>query len=232
MKAVQNLKRQIAANVQNVCKKFAVQLKPINEAIYHQTMLIINDQTSTTQIERVIFIQGLIYCSNESNSYEAQCAFINQFITPISNLFSSPEFQGALFNVQAFLKYFGLEDSTSTHQSLQVRRQVFHYINLMHAILKSVRNMEESTVEIKNLSNSGFLDLKTNRLKNPAFGSFMKLLEPILALIKAMNMVHSKELINVVKGEYLEMTDAAKTMALGMYFNRHNIYYLTKRSIS
>ncbi len=201
--------------MQNVCKKFAVQLKPINEAIYHQTMLIINNQAATTQIERVIFIQGLIYCSNESNSYEAQCSFIEQFIAPISSYFSGPDFQNALSNVHTFIQYFGLDESASP-QSVQVRRQVFHYINLMHAILKSVRNMEESAVEIKNLSNSGFVDLKTNRLKNPAFGSFMKVLEPILGLIKAMNTVHSREFMSVVKGEYLEMSDAAKIMALGI----------------
>jgi len=44
----------------------------------------------------------------------------------------------------------------------------------------------------------------------------MKVLEPILGLIKAMNTVHSREFMRVVKGEYLEMSDAAKIMALGI----------------
>ena len=37
LKAISNLKRQLAANVLNLCRKFAVNLKNINEQIYHNS---------------------------------------------------------------------------------------------------------------------------------------------------------------------------------------------------
>lgn len=174
-------------------------------------MCIINNEKST-QIERVIFIQSLIYCSNEFNTYDAQCTFIEQFITPIANFFGTADFQNAMGNVQVFVKYLGLDnDQQNEAASLQVRRQLFYYVNVLFSILKSVRHAEDSN-EIKNLSNSDY----TQRLKNPAFGSYIKILEPILAILKSMNIIHSSDCSKLVKTEYLEMTEAAKIMALGM----------------
>jgi hypothetical protein len=54
------------------------------------------------------------------------------------------------------------------------------------------------------------------RLKNPAFDSFIQVLEPILAILKSMNIIHSGDLSSLVRTEYLGMTEAAKVMALGM----------------
>lgn len=196
-------------------------------------MSIINNDKST-QIERVIFIQSLIFCSNESNSYDAQCQFIEQFISPITTFFSTPDFQNALQNIHTFIKYFGLGEEASVdpnNPSLQIRRQLFYYVNVMHSILKSVRNTEESTmesIEIQNLTNSGFLDMKTNRLKNPAFASYLKILEPILGIIKSLNILHSSELKSMVKTEYLEMTDSAKIMVLGKRSFNINLYIKTE----
>ena len=222
LKCIQNLKRQIVSNILNICRKYASSLKAINEEIYYKSMCIISNEHST-QIERVIFIQSLIYCSNESNTYDAQAAFIDQFISPISKFFSSDDFQNALHNIQLFIKYFGFDEGINTEMnltnaSLQKRRQMFYFVNVLYSILKSVRNTEESTmenIEIQNLSNSGFLDSKTNRLRNPAFASYIQVLEVILQFLKSMNIMHSKELRNCMKAEYLEMTESAKSVALG-----------------
>ena len=114
-------------------------------------MCIINSGKSA-QIERVIFIQSLIYCSNEFNTQEAQCTFIEQFITPISHFFSAAEFQNALQHIQVFINYLGLDrkhSGDSSDPTLERRRQLFYYVNVLFSILKSVRNAEDS--EIKNL---------------------------------------------------------------------------------
>jgi hypothetical protein len=195
LKAIQNLRKQIAANILNICRSYASKLTKNFEEIYNKCLSLINN-THSTSIERVIFIQSLIFCNNENNSYAAQSAFIEQFLRPIYEFFLSQEFQASVQNVEMFIKFVGLNESSSPDPyTLQNRRQIFFYLNVLFAILKSVKANDEA--------------LNQNHF---AFASFMKVFEPLLQFIKCLNAIHSADAKSKLNSEFLEMTEAAKTL--------------------
>ncbi len=194
LKSIQNLRKQIAANILNICRSYASKIMKDFEEIYTKCMTLINN-THSTSIERVIFIQSLIFCNNENNSYAAQSAFIEQFLRPIYEFFLSQEFQASVQNVEMFIKFVGLNESLPDPNTLQNRRQIFFYLNVLFAILKSVKANDET------LNQSHF-----------AFASFMKIFEPLLQFIKCLNAIHSPDAKSKLNPEFLEMTEAAKTL--------------------
>ncbi len=87
----------------------AVKLKRNYDDIYNKALTLINNSQST-QIERVIFIQSLIFCNNENDcGPQAQAAFVDQFLRPINEFFSSPEFQTSCQSLDQFIQFIGLK---------------------------------------------------------------------------------------------------------------------------
>jgi exportin-5 len=202
-KYIQNLRKQIAANILNICRTYSVKLKRYYDEIYNKALSLINNSNST-QIERVIFIQSLIFCNNENDcGQQAQATFVDQFLRPINEFFMSPEFQASCQSLDKFIQFIGLNETNETNaNTLQNRRQIFFYLNVLFAILKSVKETTPDTSQ------------QQQHQKHYAFEAYMKLFEPLLQFLKCLNAMHSPEIKLKLNKDYLEMTEAAKTLVL------------------
>ena len=195
IKHVNNLRRQIAANILNVCKRYSLLVLPLFEELYARCNSLINS-TQCTQIERVIFVQSLLFCSNELSSYELQVGFINQLMQPVLDFFANKTFRDGICSPRDFVSFFGLSDSKEL-LGLNNRCQLFYYENFLFGALKSVQLRDDG--------------------KNPAFASFAPIFDDILRLFKTLTQLHSNEIhTHLFSVEYIEMTDAAKILALGL----------------
>lgn len=207
MKHILNLRRQITAVLLTVCKNYSKILFASFGLIYKSLLDIINSSDST-QMERGILIQALVYCSNESNSQEIQLNLAKQFLNPILDFFQANKFN--FTNIDSFIKLVGLNDPSSK-EGLENRKKIFYYINCLYGFLKCIN----------------FVPNNNNSSPNEITGIFMNLLEYLVDILKAFNMIHS---ISSVNKEYLDMTDSAKTLILGMHQEKHGKNQITVTS--
>jgi exportin-5 len=188
-----NVRRQTAAMLLNVCKSHAKQLQSAFESIFNKVGHIVQ-ASNTTQLEKIILIQALIYCTNEF-PYEMQSTYLSQFLNPIFAYLSS--IQNSIENVQMFVRFYGLDESMPNPDGLNNRKQLFYNVNLLYSILKCYELKENAPCT----------------LKENLFNFFMSIFDLVLNLSRCFNELHEASNIN---RNYLGMTDAAKMTALGM----------------
>ena len=84
LKCVTNLKRQLAANILNVCRAYTASMPgEVCAAVCARSLAVVRADAGVhaTQIERVIFMQSTIHCAFERlDTYDAQAAFVDQFL--------------------------------------------------------------------------------------------------------------------------------------------------------
>ena len=97
---------------------------------------------NSTQMEKIILIQALVYLSNQLPSFESRVTFINELISPTFKFFTSEEFQFKIKDAISFVGYIGLNDSSKQSvdiaSTLTNRKQIFYHVNLLFAIVKSL----------------------------------------------------------------------------------------------
>lgn len=101
-----NVRRQICANILNMCKVHAKILTPFLNAVIGRIMETVGQVEATTQMERSILIQALVFCSNETQSYELQLSIVKQFLTPMLDFFDSNT--DSFANVDSFIVFIGI----------------------------------------------------------------------------------------------------------------------------
>ena len=244
MKCILNVRRHYGAMILNICRTYTKQVKQFFEFIYLNVNNLLNEVTDPTlvdksgqkaiannkvltQMEQIIFIETLIYCSNEFNSFDLQSQFLTQNLNSIKEFFFlNKEFLISIENINYFTLFTGLANSDqnmSKEACLINRKQIFYSINALFGVLKCVQvpEVKETTgVDEKNkLISNGYLDQATNKIRNPAYSFYIQLFEHIIKLLKCFNMLHLNGLKETFLNEYrgcLEMTDGMKTLSLGM----------------
>jgi hypothetical protein len=245
MKCILNVRRHYAAMSLNICRTYTKQVKQFFDFIYMNINSLLNETTEAlvdksgqtaiannkvlTQMEQIIFIETLIYCSNEFNSFDLQSQFLTQNLNSVKEFFFfNKEFLISIENINYFTLFIGLtaqeqNNSISKEACLINRKQIFYSINALFGVLKCVQVPEikdTTSVDQKHqLISSGYYDQASNRIRNPAYAFYIQLFEYLIKLLRFFNMLHlngmKEKFINEYKG-CLEMTDAMKTLSLGM----------------
>jgi exportin-5 len=252
MKCILNVRRHCAAMILNICRNYTKNIKQFFDFIYLNINNLLNETLTTepatktttivaiesnkvlTQMEQIIFIETLIYCSNEFNSFEMQTQFLVQNLTSIKDFFFfNKEFIASIENINYFTLFIGLIDphtiSTAEFAGLTKdvclvnRKQIFYSVNALFGVLKCIQVPELSDTttndEKKQLIQNGYLDQSTNKIHNPAYAFYIQLFEHLIKLLKCFNMLHMDGLKDRFSNEYkncLKMSDAMKTLSLGM----------------
>jgi exportin-5 len=200
LKSYFNLRRQLVSTILNICKSYNKSLVKQFDHFYSKFMELLNLSYST-QIEKSIMIQCMIYLSNEFGSSKLQFNLLEQFLNPIMEFFSSN--QSSFTSIDLFVKFLGFDSSPALNQEICMnnRKMVFFYCNCMHGVLNCVKFIPDP--ELSLMINS----------------KFVPLFEYMLQLVKSLNMIHSSSLRHVINKEYLDMTDSAKQMILGTTFD-------------
>ena len=251
IKCILNVRRHFAAMILNICRNYTKKVKQFFEFIYLNVNNLLNETTGNavfayekegqtaiasnkvlTQMEQIIFIESLIYCSNEFNSFDMQTQFLNQNLNSIKEFFFfNTEFLKSIENINYFALFTGLTSQVTGEQNILIqkeaslinRKQIFYSVNALFGVLKCVQVpviTDALTVERKNeLIASGYFDISTNSIRNPAFSFYIQLFEHLIKLLKCFNMLHLDGFKETFLNEYkgcLQMTDAMKTLSLGM----------------
>jgi hypothetical protein len=200
-----NLRRQITAVLLNICKSFPRTLVRAFDYFYTRFMGLIN-LANSTQMEKSILIQGLVYLSNELGSSSLQLSLIKQFVVPILEFFRANTFH--LANIDSFVKFVGMDAAAAAAAaSMMNRKLIFFYVNCLFGILKCVSFIGDGP---------GVSSLAA--VSHEQSGMFIQLFEFLVQLLKAFNLLHTEACRQLVpnREQLLDMTDSAKQMILGM----------------
>lgn len=263
LKCVLNVRRQCAAIILNICRNYTKIIKKFFNYIYENINNLLNEKIKNedvkdggnnnnnkilTQMEQIIFIEALIYCSNEFNSYDLQMQFINENLTQIKEFFLlNKEFLYSIDDVNNFCLFIGLTSQQQPQQVIDLnlmqtqtkliclsnRKQIFFAVNALFGILKCIQVPVELNESNRiQLANNGYLDPVTLNIRNPGYIFYIQLFEHLIKLLKCMNMLHLNDVNEKFFIQYkncLKMTDAIKVLSLGMqqqstanaYENKH-----------
>ena len=212
LKFYMNVRRQTAANVLNICKNYNKDLKHMLNPLYEQVNKHIECPNST-QMEKIILIQALVYLSNQLPSFESRVTFINELISPTFKFFTSEEFQFKIKDAISFVGYIGLNDSSKQSvdiaSTLTNRKQIFYHVNLLFAIVKSL-----------DLTNDTNNQLNEQILETNLFPYLFKILDVILDLFKCFNMIHGLPQTEL-NPYYLNIPESAKASIAGTSQGQH-----------
>ncbi len=200
-----NLRRQITAVLLNICKSFPGTLVKTFDYFYAKFLGLINLPNST-QMEKSILIQGLVYLSNEFGCSTLQSNLIKKFLVPILEFFQVN--MAHLASAEAFVKFVGMDGdvSSAAATSMISRKLIFFYVNCLFGILKCVNFIGSD-------GHSGL-----NSVSQEQSALFVQLFEFLVQLLRSFNLVHTDECKQLVanREQLLDMTDSAKQMILGM----------------
>lgn len=205
LKFYYNLRRQICAVILTICKSFNKTLVKAFDYFYTKLMELIN-MPNTTQMEKGIHIQSLVYLSNEFESSAMQSNLINQFLAPILDFFRSNS--SHLANIDSFIQFLGFGNPMVMPISADMqaacilnRKLVFFYVNCLLGILKCIN----------------FIGASNNQpLSHEQSSLFIQIFEYLIQLLKSFNQLHAPETRVKVNKDVLDMTESAKLLILGL----------------
>lgn len=220
IKAVLNVRRQCLANILNICRSYTKWIKNLFDLIYAQiTQFLTQSESTTVQMEQIILMETLVYCSNELQSYQKQAEFISSQLLSIKNFLLSAELITAIDSVENFILFVGLANHNLPN-GLQNRKQIFYAINALFGILKCVQIPDGDETK---LVSGGFMDTLTKQVRNPAFPIYSSILEVNLKLLKCFNLLHSQQTSSTFDPNYkdcLQMTENVKNVSLGIQYQQ------------
>ena len=196
-----NVRRQLAANMLNVCKNYGKDMHASLNQVYDEINRLANSEDNT-QMEKIILIQALIHCTSQLSDQGARAQFVTSMLQPTLEFFKSGQMSAwmqaavAQNDIGAFVNFAGISDATCA-QGLPNRKLIFYHVSLLYGVLKSL--------DVQTMSSSGtFVAL------------WFELFDHVLDLLRAFNMLHdSAKCAALFNPCYLSMPEWAKATILG-----------------
>ncbi|XP_060568064.1 exportin-5-like, partial [Ruditapes philippinarum] len=203
-KAVKNVRQHACSILVKICKEYQDLVFPVFDELFNHIQSISNDPDNLSQMERCILMEAMILISNNFNNFEKQSAFIEEVLKPVKEFWSSEEFRMAFWSTDKFMSYVGLDQAPvepSSADTCGINRS--HISFCIHTILAVIKR-SKWPVDFKAAKDGGFVNVNQNDfiMRNPATAHITCLLENVLALLKAMNMLFCENYMKLCHPDY------------------------------
>ncbi|XP_053405652.1 exportin-5-like [Mercenaria mercenaria] len=210
-KAVKNVRQHACSILVKICKQYQDLVFPVFDELFNHIQSISNDPDQLSQMERCILMEAMILISNKFNNFEKQSSFIEEVTKPVKEFWSSEEFKIAFWSTDKLMSYVGLDQAPVEPSSADTcginRSHISYCIHTILAVIK--RSKWPDDVQIA--KDGGFVIGTAKNgdsiMRNPATVHITCLLENVLALLKAMNMLFCEEFMRLRHPDYSKAYD-------------------------
>ncbi|XP_046567749.1 LOW QUALITY PROTEIN: exportin-5-like [Haliotis rubra] len=222
-RAVKNVRQHACSVLVKICKQYPDLLFPVFDRLYDHIKHISKDPEQLSQMEKCILTEALILISNQFKDFNKQSSFIEEVLSPVKELWVSPEFTEAFSSPAKFMSYVGLDQPPVEPSSADTcginRSHISYCINTILAVMKRTKWPDDMQVA----QNGGFANGNQSNggpiLRNPATPHISQLLENLMSLIKTLSQLWLPEFLKLRHPDFAmayDLQDNEKLQILGI----------------